>query len=80
MAYIQDTFSNIISLALIGVGLFIFGALLQEPVANGVEQISIPVISTIASTVKFLIFTPGLGTVITLALVGIVTLTFRIKL
>ncbi len=80
MAYIQDTFSNIISLALIGVGLFIFGALLQEPVANGVESISVPVLSGIASAVKFLIFTPGWGTVITLALVGIVTLTFKIKL
>ena len=80
MAYIQDTFSNIISLALIGVGLFIFGALLQEPVANGVESISIPVLSGIASTVKFLIFTPGWGTVITLALVGIVTLTFKLKI
>ena len=80
MAYIQDTFSSIISLAIIGVGLFIFGALLQEPVANGVENISIPVLSGIASAVEFLIFTPGWGTVITLALVGIVTLTFKLKI
>ena len=80
MGNVQDIFSNLISLALIGITLFILQALLQEPAANAVEHISLPVLSAIALTVKFFIFTPGWGTVITLALVGIVSLTFRIKL
>ena len=80
MAYLSNACSKLISLALIGVGLFIFGALLQEPVAKGVEHISLPVLGAIASTVKFLIFTPGWSTVITLALLGIVSQTFRLKL
>jgi len=80
MSHIENAVGSLITLGLIGVGLFIFAALLQAPVANAVEQISIPVLSTIASGVKFLIFTPGWGTVLTLALVVIVTLTFRIKL
>ncbi len=80
MSHIENALGSLITLALIGVGLFLFGALLQEPVANGVEQISIPVLSAVASMVKFLFFTPGLGTLITLGLVGIATLTFRLKL
>ena len=80
MSYLQDTFGTIITLSLIGIGLFIFGAAFSESMTNVVNQIGHPIARAVASGVQFLIFNPPTGTFITVAIIGVVILTFKGRL
>lgn len=80
MSYLQDTFGTLITLSLIGLALFIFGAVFSDYMANVVNQIGNPLAKTVASGVQFLFFSPPTGTLVTVALIGIVALTVRGRL
>ena len=80
LEHVQNFISHVITLALIGVGLFILGAFLQGPADKVVDHIRIPVLSFIALGIKFLIFTPGWGTLITVSLIGLTSLSLKLRL
>lgn len=80
MSYLQDTFGTIITLALIGIGLFILGAAFSESMTSVVNQMGHPLTRAVASGVQFPLFNPPTGTLVTLALIGVVTLTFKGRL